>query len=47
LLLLLESRSRPAWVRGALTGFFVVVGAYTFLIAPDAASGRAALLLIR
>ena len=47
LLLLLESRTRPAWVRQTLTGFFVVLSAYTFFAAPDAATSRAALLLIR
>jgi hypothetical protein len=47
LLLLLESRTRPAWVRHTLSGFFVALGAYTFFIAPDAATARAALLLIR
>jgi hypothetical protein len=47
LLLLIESRARPAWIRRALTGFFVALLAYTFLVAPDAATSRAALLLIR
>ena len=47
LLLSLDSRGRPAWIRRALTGFFVALLAYTFLVAPDAAASRAALLLIR
>ncbi len=47
LLLLLESGERPAWVRRTLTGFFFVLAAYTFFIAPDAGTSRAALLLIR
>ncbi len=47
LLLLLESRTRPAWVRQTLTGLFAVLAVYTFLVAPDAATSRAALLLIR
>ena len=47
LLLLLESRGRPAWVRRTLTGFFLGLLAYTFFIAPDAGTSRAALLLIR
>ena len=47
LLVLLESRGRPVWIRRTLTEFFVVLLAYTFVIAPDAATSRAALLLIR
>lgn len=47
LLLLLESKGRPASVRRTLTGLFVVLAAYTFFIAPDAATSRAAMLLIR
>ena len=47
LLLLLESRGRPAWIRQTLAGFFVSLAAYTFFLAPDAATSRAALLLIR
>jgi hypothetical protein len=47
LLLLLESRGRPAWIRRTLTGFFLVLAAYTFFVAPDAGTSRAALLLIR
>ena len=47
LLLFLESGERPAWVRRALTGFFCVLAAYTFFIAPDAGTSRAALLSIR
>jgi hypothetical protein len=47
LLLWLESRARPAWIRGALTAFFLVMLGYTFLIAPDAGTSRAALLLVR
>ena len=47
LLLLLESKERPVWTRHTLTGFFVVVAAYTFFVAPDAGASRAALLLIR
>jgi hypothetical protein len=47
LLLLLESSGRPVWVRRALAGFFLVLAAYTFFVAPDAGTSRAALLLIR
>jgi hypothetical protein len=47
LLLRLEGRDRPAWVGRALAGFFVVLLAYTFFVAPDARTSRAALLLIR
>jgi len=47
LLVLLESEDRPAWIRRTLTGFFLVLGAYTFFIAPDAGTSRSALLLIR
>lgn len=47
LLLLLESRERPVWIRRTLTGFFMVLAAYTFFIAPDAGTSRAALWLIR
>jgi hypothetical protein len=47
LLLLLEGRTQPAWVRPALYAFFVVLLAYTFFVAPDAGTSRAALLLIR
>jgi hypothetical protein len=47
LLLLLESRGRPAWVRPALATFFAALAVYTFFVAPDASTSRAALLLIR
>jgi hypothetical protein len=47
LLLLLESDGRPMWVRRALTGLFVALVCYTFMIAPDAGTSRSALLLIR
>jgi hypothetical protein len=47
LLLLLESRGRPIWIRRALTGFFLVLAAYTFFVAPDAGTSRVALLFIR
>jgi hypothetical protein len=47
LLLLLESKERPVWIRRTLTGLFVVLAAYTFFIAPDSGTSRAALLLIR
>jgi hypothetical protein len=47
LLLLLEGRQQPAWVRPALSAFFVVLLGYTFFAAPDAGTSRAALLLIR
>ena len=47
LLLLLESGGRPVWVRRTLTGLFLVLLAYTFFVAPDASTSRAALLLIR
>jgi len=35
------------WIRRTLTGFFLVLSAYTLFIAPDAGTSRAALLLIR
>jgi len=47
LFLMFESHERPAWTGWALKGFFVVLLAYTFLLAPDASTSRAALLLIR
>jgi len=47
LLLLLESRERRVWIRRSLTGLFVLLLAYTFVVAPDAATSRAALLVIR
>jgi hypothetical protein len=47
LLSLLASDGRPAWVRQTLTGLFVALAGYTLLIAPDAATSRAALLLVR
>jgi hypothetical protein len=47
LLLFLGSAGRPAWIRRTLTVFFVVLLGYTFFIAPDASTSRAALLLIR
>jgi hypothetical protein len=47
LLLLLGSAGRPAWIGRSLTAFFAGVAIYTFFIAPDAATSRAALLLIR
>jgi hypothetical protein len=47
LLLLIEGTSGPRWLRPVLTGLFAVLLTYTFLIAPDAATSRAALLLIR
>jgi hypothetical protein len=47
LLLLLEGRPQPTWVRPALSAFFVVLLGYTFFVAPDAGTSRAALLLIR
>jgi hypothetical protein len=47
LILLLESDGRARWIRRALQGFFAVLFAYTCLIAPDASTTRAALLLIR
>jgi hypothetical protein len=47
LLLLLESKDWPGWIRRTLTGLFVVLVGYTFFIAVDAPTSRAALLLIR
>jgi len=47
LLLLIEGASGPRWLRLVLTGLFAVLLTYTFLIAPDASTSRAALLLIR
>jgi hypothetical protein len=47
LLLLLESKERPAWIRRTLTALFLALAGYTFFVAPDAGTSRAALLLIR
>jgi hypothetical protein len=47
LLLMLRNDQQPVWARRGLRIFFVALGAYTFLIAPDAGTSRAALLLIR
>ena len=47
LLLLLGSRARVGWMRAGLGGLFVGLMAYTVIAAPDAATSRAALLLIR
>jgi hypothetical protein len=47
LLLLLDGKERPVWIRRALAGFFAVLAAYTFFVAPDAGASRAALLFIR
>ena len=46
-LLLLESKERPVWTRHTLTGFFVVVAAYTFFVAPMRGASRAVLSSIR
>ena len=45
ILLVSEGRDRPA--RGLITGFFAALFAYTFIVSPEAAASRAALLLIR
>jgi hypothetical protein len=47
LLVLFTSGERPGWPRPALTGFFALLLVYTFFVAPDAGTSRAALLLIR
>jgi hypothetical protein len=47
LLLLITAADRPLALRRALTMMFVVLGVYTLAFAPDAATSRAALLLIR
>jgi hypothetical protein len=47
LLMMLRNDQEPAWVRRGLRVFFIALGAYTFLMAPDAGTSRMALLLIR
>jgi hypothetical protein len=47
LLLLFERGGRTGVMRGGLVALFVGLLAYTFVAAPDAATSRAALLLIR
>jgi hypothetical protein len=47
LLVWLQGSGQPAWARRALAALFAALALYTFLIAPDAGTSRAALLLIR
>jgi hypothetical protein len=47
LLLMLRNDQEPVWARRGLRMFFVALGLYTFLAAPDAGTSRQALLLIR
>jgi hypothetical protein len=46
-LILLTNGTRPTWIGRALTVLFVLLAAYTFAVGPEAATSRAALLLIR